>query len=241
MKSVLITGATSGIGEALAKFYVDHGFSVYACGRNREKLDELSQYHEHITTLAFELNDQAAIATALDKHIELDQLILNAGTCEYIDDAKHFDGELFARVINTNVVATGYCLAAWLPQVKSGGQVGIMSSSAAYIPLTRSEAYGASKAAMTYLAQTLSVDLAHQHIGVSAIHPGFVETPLTDKNDFPMPNRISADKAAESIYYGMDKKRYDIHFPKRFTGILKGLSFLPFAIWRKLAIRMIKK
>ena len=240
MKAVLITGASSGIGEAVARHYADNNFKVYACGRNQQKLDKLTEYHPNITALVFDLADKQAIFSALDKSVKLDQVILNAGTCEYIDSAKQFDGDLFARVINTNLISVGYCLQAWLPQIIEGGQIGLMSSSAAYLPLTRAEAYGASKAGMTYLAKTLSIDLAQDKIGVSTIHPGFVETPLTDKNDFPMPNRVSAKLAAERIFDGMLQKKYDIHFPKRFTYILKGLSFLPFAIWRKLAIRMIK-
>lgn len=240
MKAVLITGASSGIGEAVARHYANNNFKVYACGRNQQKLDKLTEYHPNITALVFDLGDKQAIFSALDKSVKLDQVILNAGTCEYIDSAKQFDGDTFARVINTNLISVGYCLQAWLPQIIEGGQIGLMSSSAAYLPLTRAEAYGASKAGMTYLAKTLSIDLAQDKIGVSTIHPGFVETPLTDKNDFPMPNRVSAKLAAERIFDGMLQKKYDIHFPKRFTYILKGLSFLPFAIWRKLAIRMIK-
>lgn len=240
MKTVLITGASSGIGESLAKFYAQQGFKVFACGRNQQKLAALCNEFSQIIPLAFDLNNQTEIFSALDKNIKLDHIILNAGTCEYIDNAKQFNGDLFARVINTNLISVGYCLEAWLPQLNSGGQLGLMSSSAVYLPLTRAEAYGASKAGVSYLAKTLSIDLASSNIGVSTIHPGFVETPLTDKNDFPMPSRITSEQAAEAIYLGMKQKRYDIHFPKRFTLVLKTFALLPFFIWRKLAIRMIK-
>lgn len=240
MNTVLITGASSGIGESLAKYYATQGFTVYACGRNREKLDKLTSEFNSIIPLVFDLNDKQAIFSALDENIKLDQIILNAGTCEFIDNAKQFDGDLFARVINTNLISVGYCLEAWLPQLNTGGQLGLMSSSAVYVPLTRSQAYGASKAGVSYLAKTLSIDLARHNIGVSTIHPGFVATPLTDKNDFPMPSSITSEQAARAIYRGMKNKHYDIHFPKRFTLILKTLALLPFFIWRKLAIRMTK-
>ncbi|MFY8352799.1 SDR family NAD(P)-dependent oxidoreductase [Pseudoalteromonas sp. SSM20] len=240
MKTVLITGASSGIGESLAKYYAQQGFKVFACGRNQQKLAALCGEFSQITPLVFDLNNKTEIFSALDKSIKLDHIILNAGTCEYIDNAKQFDGDLFARVINTNLISVGYCLEAWLPQLNSGGQLGLMSSSAVYVPLTRAEAYGASKAGVSYLAKTLSIDLASSNIGVSTIHPGFVETPLTNKNDFPMPSRITSEQAAEAIYLGMKQKRYDIHFPKRFTLVLKTFALLPFFIWRKLAIRMIK-
>lgn len=239
-KVVVITGASSGIGEALALEYAQQGFAVYACGRNQAKLDALSEKSANITPCTFDLNDKNALKSALPKDLAIDHLILNAGTCEYIDNPKQFDGALFERVIQTNLVSVGYCLEAWLKQIKFGGQVGLMSSSAAYVPLTRAEAYGASKAGITYLAKTLSVDLEPQEIGISVIHPGFVKTPLTDKNDFDMPGIIEADDAAKAIFKGMNKCTFDIHFPKGFTWTLKVLSLLPFSLWRPLAKRMIK-
>lgn len=239
-KVVVITGASSGIGEALALEYAQRGFAVYACGRNQAKLDALSEKSANITPCIFDLNDKNALKNALAKDLAIDHLILNAGTCEYIDNAKQFDGALFERVIQTNLIAVGYCLEVWLKQMKFGGQVGLMSSSAAYVPLTRAEAYGASKAGITYLAKTLSVDLEPQEIGISVIHPGFVKTPLTDKNDFDMPGIIEADDAAKAIFKGMSKGTFDIHFPKGFTWTLKVLSLLPFSLWRPLAKRMIK-
>jgi NAD(P)-dependent dehydrogenase (short-subunit alcohol dehydrogenase family) len=239
-KVVVITGASSGIGEALALEYAQQGFAVYACGRNQAKLDTLSEKSANITPCIFDLNDKNALKSALPKDLAIDHLILNAGTCEYIDNPKQFDGALFERVIQTNLIAVGYCLEAWLKQMKFGGQVGLMSSSAAYVPLTRAEAYGASKAGITYLAKTLSVDLEPQEIGISVIHPGFVKTPLTDKNDFDMPGIIKAGDAAKAIFKGMSKNTFDIHFPKGFTWTLKVLSLLPFNLWRPLAKRMIK-
>lgn len=239
-KVVVITGASSGIGEALAFEYARQGFLVYACGRNQAKLDALSEKSAKITPCIFDLNDRNALKNALPRDLAIDHLILNAGTCEYIDNPKQFDGSLFERVIQTNLIAVGYCLEAWLKHMKFGGQVGLMSSSAAYVPLTRAEAYGASKAGITYLAKTLSVDLEPQEIGISVIHPGFVKTPLTDKNDFDMPGIIEADDAAKAIFKGMNKGTFDIHFPKGFTWTLKALSLLPFSLWRPLAKRMIK-
>jgi NAD(P)-dependent dehydrogenase (short-subunit alcohol dehydrogenase family) len=239
-KVVVITGASSGIGEALALEYAQQGFVVYACGRNQAKLDALSEKSANITPCIFDLNDKNALKNALPKDLAIDHLILNAGTCEYINNPKQFDGALFERVIQTNLIAVGYCLEVWLKQMKFGGQVGLMSSSAAYVPLTRAEAYGASKAGITYLAKTLSVDLEPQEIGISVIHPGFVKTPLTDKNDFDMPGIIEADDAAKAIFKGMSKGAFDIHFPKGFTWTLKVLSLFPFNLWRPLAKRMIK-
>lgn len=239
-KTILITGASSGIGRALAFHYAKQGYQVFAGGRNADALEQMTREQANIVPLCCDVTDFDAVKATVDNLPPLDILLLNAGTCEYIDHAKHFDGALFARVINANLISMGYCLDAWLPRVKTGGNLALTSSSAAFLPLPRAEAYGASKAAITYLARTLSVDLNKDDIHVSVIHPGFVETPLTDKNDFSMPCLVSAPQAAEAIFNGIAKNQSDIHFPKRFTWILKALALLPFPIWKTLASRMTK-
>lgn len=228
----LITGATSGIGEQLAKKYAAMGDTVIACGRNKDKLHELSQI-ENIEICQFDASDLQAIRSATIAYTQYDRVILNAGNCEYIDDARNFDSSLFSRVVTTNLLTMGYCLEAFLPKIKSGGQLVLVSSSVTYLPLPRSEAYGASKAGVSYLAKSLAIDLTD--VDVSLVHPGFVKTPLTEKNDFPMPMAVSAKKAADYIVKGVAKRRKEVHFPYRFTLILKCLRVLPLPLWLKLA------
>lgn len=240
MKKVLITGATSGIGEALAMHYQKLGWEIIACGRQKDKLDQLSSL-DNISTIAVELTDEQQVMSKMQQLRDLDLVILNAGSCEYIDDAKNFDGQLFARVINSNLVALGYCLAALLPQIKKGGQLALVGSSASYLPFSRAQAYGASKAGVAYLARSLALDLKEHDIDVSLISPGFVKTPLTDKNNFSMPMQISAQQAAQRIATGLQKRFFDIHFPKRFTLILKTLSLLPDSWWRVISTRNLQK
>ena len=237
-KTVLITGASSGIGLQLAHHYLRQGWQVIACGRNEHALQTITG----AIALAFDVSDyqqviqaKATVAKVLDeKQLSLDLVILNAGTCEYIDDAHAFDGQLFARVIQTNLIAAGYCLDAFLPLMVAGSRVALMSSSATYLPFPRAEAYGASKAGVSYLASSLSVDLAASGIGVSVICPGFVKTPLTDKNDFVMPMRVDAETAAATIAKGLAAGRREIHFPRRFTYLLKLASLLPASLLEKM-------
>ncbi|HEY5715252.1 MAG TPA: SDR family NAD(P)-dependent oxidoreductase, partial [Psychromonas sp.] len=125
MKRILITGATSGIGKALCNLYQKQGYEVIACGRNQQVLDEIARL-ENISTLSFDISDKQQVQQALAALPELDVVILNAGSCEYIDDVKHFDGDLFARVITTNLIALGYCLQSVLPNIKRGGQLALM-------------------------------------------------------------------------------------------------------------------
>lgn len=240
MKTVLITGATSGIGQKMALDYAAEGWEVVACGRNQQRLDQLA-VNANIRTLNFDLTDSESIQSAAKGLSQsLDLVILNAGTCEYIDDVKAFDTALFRRVINSNVLGTVDCVAAFLPHIKRGGHLALLGSSASFFPFARAEAYGASKAAIAYLAQSLAVDLAPHEIDVSLVSPGFVSTPLTDKNDFSMPMKISVEQASEEIRRGLKKRKKHVQTPRLFTFILGLLGCLPHAMQHWIALRMVK-
>lgn len=234
-KNILITGATSGIGLSLCKKYIQQGHNVIPCGRNNDKLSAL--FPKAHQTCLFDVNEPKAIAQQLHAIDNIDTLILNAGDCRYIDDAKHFNGQLFNDIITTNLSSLGWLLQYAIPKIKNGGQIVFISSSATILPFPRSEAYGASKAGMDYLANSLRIDLAPHNIDVTLVHPGFVKTPLTDKNDFAMPFLIHADEAASRIITGVAKRQHYLHFPKRLTLLLKGFSFLPSCIWKRLISR----
>jgi len=136
-----------------------------------------------------------------------------------------------------------YAIEAALPllrQSKAAHIVG-MSSTAYYVGLPRSEAYGSSKAAIAHMLNALRISLSSENIPVSVICPGFVETPLTDKNDFPMPGKITAEEAAVYICKGIAKQAEEIHFPKVFSFIMKVLSALPYFIQTPLLKKMVKK
>ncbi len=234
--NVLVTGATSGIGRALCAAYSYRGDHVHACGRSEAKLADLASEVEITQSYCFDLTDFEAYPKMTSEFETLDLLILNAGDCEYIDDPKHFDGELFERVVKVNLISIGYCLQTWLPHLKPGGRLVLISSSAAFLPLPRAEAYGCSKAALSYLGKTLSVSLRDKQIGVSVVHPGFVKTPLTDKNTFAMPMLIDANRAAELIVEGVNKGKREINFPWLFVLFMKCFNALPMFLWSKLAV-----
>lgn len=235
MKNIMITGATSGIGEALSKKYHNEGHKVIACGRDKKKLTAIESYT--VKTCLFDMTKRNEIATATESIEAIDILILNAGSCRYIDDAKNFDGDLFADVISTNLTSLGWLLQSFLPKVNRGGQVVLVSSSATILPFPRSEAYGASKAGIDYLANSLRLDLVKYDISVTLVHPGFIKTPLTDRNDFSMPFLLSSEEAAMRIYNGVKAKKRYLHFPKRLTLLLKLFSLLPSSLWQSLILR----
>lgn len=237
MAKVLITGASSGIGHTLTLAYQARGEQVIACGRNAEKLAALGEL-ANVETLQFDVTDKTQVLATVAQMPSLDVVILNAGDCEYIDDVMHFDSTLFERVIKTNLISIGYCLEAWTSKLSAGGQLVFVSSSAQFLPFPRAQAYGASKAGLSYLAKVMQIELQQHAIGVSLVHPGFVATPLTDKNTFDMPFKVTAQQAAQHIIDGVEKRQSEIAFPGGFIFILKLLKALPLSWWRAIALRM---
>ena len=238
MSTVMITGASSGIGKALSQHYDKLGWQVLACGRDKNRLMEVASSGQTIQTLAFDITDKEQVDLVSSDLPALDMLVFNAGDCRYIDNAMDFDAESFEAIIQTNLISVAYGLKAWLKHINKGGRVVFVSSSAELLALPRAEAYGASKAALSYLGESLSIDLAQHGIEVSIVRPGFVSTPLTAKNDFPMPMQVTSEQAAICIAKGLAKGKHHIDFPSSFTFLMKLLACLPFSVWRRLAIRM---
>jgi short-subunit dehydrogenase len=236
---ILITGATSGIGRQLAEDYHLDGHEVWAVGRNAKVLDDLSGMG--LSTGQLDLTDRGnslAWFVGLDK---LDLAILNAGTCEYMD-MPDFDSALFIRVMRANVESMAISIEGVLPLLLRSNRphLACVGSSAAYLPLPRAEAYGSSKAAVAYLAESLRITLTPQKVTVSLISPGFVQTPLTDRNDFPMPFRVTVKEASRVIRRGLARGKAEIHFPLRFTVTMKIAALLPRPLWAKIAAKMLR-
>lgn len=238
MKTLLITGATSGIGKALAEHAANSGYNVIACGRNENVLDSLSE-HTNIQACQFDVTSLEDTREALRTQT-FDVAILNAGTCEYVD-VDDFEPDMFRRVFEPNFFGVVNCVDAILPILKKGNKVVIVDSMARLLPFTRSQAYGASKAALHYFTKSLEVDLHDKGIDVQAVSPGFVETPLTDKNDFEMPMKITASEAAKAMLKGIESNKQTIFFPRLFGLILRFMHILPTPIQKRLSLAMREK
>ena len=204
-KRIWITGASAGIGKALVQALCDHEAVIIASSRSADNLEELRKtcQYPNLHLYPFDVTDQAnyprLASYFVEQHGGLDMMILNAGDCIYIDFPE-FKSDVFKYMMDVNFMSQVYAVEALLPLLKqSKGHIACMASLAAYRGLPRSEAYGASKAAIINFAQALQVDLEPYNVSVSIINPGFVKTPLTDKNDFPMPGAVDADYAASVI------------------------------------------
>ena len=233
MKRIWLTGASSGIGAALAEILLNQGHLLAVSARNARALETLlATFPQQVVALPGDLTDPLQVR-AIGEQIGqawgyLDQVILNAGTCEYLD-AGRFEANMIERVMRANVFSAAYCVEAALPLLRKAKRphlIGVVSS-VTYWPLPRAQAYGASKAGLRYLLESLRIDLAHEGIDVTLVSPGFVDTPLTEKNDFPMPMRWSAPKAARHICQRLEKRPLEISFPTAFIVILKLLASLP--------------
>ena len=235
---VWLIGASSGIGAALAQQLHARGARVALSAR---RIDTLTQQVTAMGTaracaLPLDVTDAPSIARAeqalVDRWGGYDLVVLLAG--DYVPQSvTEFELEQAQHIIDTNLCGVYNTLAAVLPRLLSTGRgaLALVSSVAGYRGLPRSLAYGPSKAALNNLAEALFLELNGRGIDVYLINPGFVRTPLTASNPFPMPALIDAQDAARAIITGFARGRFEIHFPRRFTLVMKFLALLPNTIY----------
>jgi short-subunit dehydrogenase len=235
-RSILITGASSGIGEALAREYAHPGIFLALSGRNRERLDAVATYcrDKGVTVSAdvIDVTDRAAMAEwikAADAEHPLDMIIANAGIA---GDSGLRSGDLNERltrdIFEVNMIGVLNTVFPVLENMRQRkhGQLALVSSIAGFRGLPSAPAYSASKAMIKTYGEALHGVLAKDQVGVSVICPGFVKSRITDKNTFPMPLIISAPKAALKIRKGLEKNQLLIAFPWPFVTFMWFLNLL---------------
>jgi short-subunit dehydrogenase len=232
-----ITGASTGIGRALALELARSGVKVAASARSIDKLAELARGHVNITPFPLDVADAAAGAHAvrdIEAHLgHIDLAVLNAGVWEPMS-SRNFSAAKAASTMAVNYVGVVNGVEALLPPMREHGRghIALVASVAGYrgmSPLTA--AYGPSKAALINLAECLRADLAAQGITVSVINPGYVATPMTGVNRFPMPFIISAEDAARRIVRGLEKGKFEIAFPWQLVSLMKLGRLLPYPLY----------
>lgn len=235
-KRVWVIGASSGIGAATAQLLLEKGARVALSARREQTLLDLAHAHSQALVLPMDVTVPGQVEQARDRLLEqwqgVDLVLLVAGAYNEMR-ADGIELDTVDRMLDLNLRSVFRCLSAVMPTLlaQREGGIGIVSSVAGYSGLPKALVYGPTKAALINLAESLYFDLRPQGIGVYLINPGFVATPATAQNDFAMPGLISAQRAAEEITNGIERGRFHIHFPKRFTNWLRFARLLPYRLY----------
>ncbi len=235
-----------GLGRALALRCAQEGWAVVASARGREQLDSLVEEADalpgRVIAVPLDVTDAPAVAAAVE-HIEsnlspIGIAVLNAGTHRPMS-ATDFKAADVDALLRLNVLGVANCLQALLPIMigRRQGRLALVASLAGYAGLPSAAGYGASKAAVINMAEALKPELDTHGVKIQLVNPGFVETPLTDKNEFPMPFLMTAPAAAEAFFRGLSSDAFEILFPRRFAYLMKLLRLLPYRLFFALTRR----
>ena len=239
-KVVWITGASSGIGKSLALKFAKEGWQVAISARRDNLLKDLSDNNQNIHSFPLDVTDSEKCKTVSN---EIIQKLKNIEICVFgtgIHDPqseKKLNLEKIRKIMEVNFFGTINSINSVYNyfKEKKSGHISIVSSVAGYRGLPAGGAYCASKAALTNYAESLYFDMKRFNVRVSFVSPGFIKTPMTYQNDFPMPMIKSTEFAADEIYKGLTKsKAFEIHFPKQFTFIMKLLQIMPNWLYLKI-------
>jgi NAD(P)-dependent dehydrogenase (short-subunit alcohol dehydrogenase family) len=241
-RRVWLVGASTGIGLACAQALHAAGAQVIISARKPQTVQDWAAREDGVHWLALDVTDAQAVRGAAQSVLAdgpLDMVIYCAGHYRAQRAAQWSLAEML-RHEQVNYTGALHVLDAVLPALIAQGQghISLVSSVAGWRGLPNGLAYGPTKAALTHLGESLYMDLQDYGVDVSVIHPGFVATPLTAQNQFSMPALMRPEAAAAAMLRGWARGQFDIHFPKRFTGVLKLLQWLPYAVYFPLVRRM---
>ena len=245
-KKIWITGASSGIGKAVAEKFAAEGWKVAVSARRKELLQDMAK-DQNISSFPLDVTDSSQINNVFQNILKefgnIDVCLFSSGTYEPKDE-QNIDPDKIKNVINVNFLGVIDCVKTVEEYFKNKktGHISIVSSIAGYRGLPNSSGYGPSKAALTNFCESIYFDFKKFGVRVSVISPGFVKTPLTDKNEFPMPFLKTPEYAAEKIFDGLIKSSsFEIHFPKGLTLTLKFLRILPYRLYLFLVDKLVKR
>ena len=245
-KTIWITGGSTGIGRALAIKFASKGWNVAVSARRVELLNELSNSYENISAFPLDVTDKSKCKEVFNeiknKFENIDICFFSTGTWNPKKE-KDIDVEQMEEVFKVNFFGTVNSIKAVEQYFKDkkSGTITIVSSIAGYRGLPNSTGYGPSKSALNNLAESLYFDFKKYGVRISLISPGFIKTPMTDKNDFKMPFLKTSEYAADKIYDGLvNTNVFEIHFPKQLTLILKFFKILPNWLYLKLVGKLTK-
>ena len=245
-ENVWIIGASSGIGRELAIQLSDQAKNIVISARSEDKLQDVAHLRPNIKDFPLDVTDREKIAEALETIEEttgpLDLVIYNPGILKLNKTIRHFNAEDCLQSMSTNYMGAIYLLEDLIPRMtdRRKGQIALTGSLAGYRGMKSFSAYGPTKAAIINLAESLKLELDRFNINVSVINPGYVETPLVENGNFQAPFAVSAEKAANIIIKGLQKKKFEIAFPLPAVRIFKRLRSFPNGLFFYLSKRFIK-
>jgi len=246
-KVIWITGASTGIGKAIAIKFSKNGWNVAISARRLELLEEISKQNQNVFSFPLDVtnkDDCHKVFTEIKNKLgKIDLCVFSTGTWDPKKE-KEIDVERMEDVIKVNFFGTVNSIKAVEQYFrdKKKGIITIVSSIAGYRGLPNSSGYGPSKAALTNFSESIYFDFKKFGVRVSVVSPGFIKTPLTDKNEFPMPFLKTPEYAAEKIFNGLVKSSaFEIHFPKGLTLTLKFLRILPYRLYLFLVDKLVKR
>lgn len=242
-----IVGGGSGIGAALARSLAERGWTVAISGRREHALSEIAAGNSAIHSYPLDATQTEDVRTACERIASergrIDLFVYGAAAWQPMQPGEYaFDR--FHAIVDTNLLGAVRALDPVVAHMRQngGGQLALVASVAGYFGLPRAAAYGATKAALIYLAETLHIELEKDGIDVRVVNPGFVATDLTAKNDFPMPFLMTAEDAGDRIAAGLlDTRRFEIAFPWQMALGMKALRLLPSSLRFRLVRRTLSK
>lgn len=233
-RTMLITGATGGIGGALARLYAEPGRTLILQGRDEARLAELARQCQErgaeVEAVGLDFRDTDRLRAWLEEaagRFDVDLAILNAGVTNSVGQGETW--EAIRSLVEINLLATLAAVTALLPSLRrrGRGQIALVSSLAAWYGMPITPAYGASKAALKNYGEALRGWLAPEGITVSVVMPGFVKSAMSDRFPGPKPFMMSPEQAALRIKRGLDRKQARIAFPLLLDIGMRGLALLP--------------
>ena len=244
-KLVWIVGASSGIGESLVPLYAGAGWRVVVSARNEQKLQALAQDNENIESVPMDVTDGAQVSAALERFQQRDEvpdLTIYCSGIYFPGGMSALTEENSAASMDTNYLGAVRVIAGLFPMLKKrrAGHIAIISSLSAYSGLPHAVCYGPTKAALNNLCESMKPEFDKADLDLSVINPGYVKTPMTDNNKFDMPFIVSSEKAAQEIFKGLERRKFEIFFPSFLGVVLKFLRVLPYALYFPVA-KMITK
>ena len=247
MKKVIwITGGGTGIGKAVAIKFANQGWKVAISGRRENILKEVEDINPNIKSFPLDVNDKGKCFEIMknikEEFGDIDICFFSTGTWDPKKE-REIDVAQIEKVFKVNFFGTLNCIKSVEDHFRNrkNGIITIVSSIAGYKGLPNSTGYGPSKAALNNLAESLYFDFGRYNVRVCLVSPGFIKTPMTDKNDFKMPFLKTPEYSADKIYDGLiNSNKFEIHFPKSLTLILKFFKIIPDRLYFYLIKKMTK-